>query len=111
MGDRKNESRVIKMSANAEERGHANEGGASELYQLGSMAAGFLAFMFRYKWGPWICMLFYLMSLANMRLENKFQQIFTSLGIVVISFVTVYVTPNRPPMPPPTVDVDEALDE
>ena len=110
MVDRKNEKRVMPMSANAEERGHANEGGAAELYQLGSMVAGFAAFMFRYKWGPWICLLFYLMSLANMRLENKYQQILTSLGIVVISFVTVYITPPRP-MPQPATEVDEMMEE
>ena len=41
MVDRKNEKRVVKMSPNADERGHANEGGTAELCQLGSMAFGF----------------------------------------------------------------------
>lgn len=44
--------------------------------------------------------MFYLLSLANMRQESKFQQIVTSIGIVIISFVTVYMTPPRPMMMP-----------
>lgn len=100
MGGKKNAQNIVKMSPNAAERGHTNEGGQSELYQLGSMLFGFCAFILRYKWGAWISLMFYLLSLANMRQESKFQQIVTSIGIVIISFVTVYMTPPRPMMMP-----------
>ena len=95
MAGKKNEKNIIKMSADANERGHANEGGMSELYQLWSMVFGFTAFIFKYKFGAWFALLFYLMSIANMRLEYKFQQILTSVGVVIVSFISVYVTPNR----------------
>ena len=88
---KKNASKILKMSPNANERGHTNEGGQAELYQLAAMIFGFTAFMFRYKWGAWISLMFYLLSIANARQENKYQQMFTSIGVVIVSFVSVYL--------------------
>eukprot|EP00347_Sterkiella_histriomuscorum_P002464 403368046 len=81
--------------------------GNSEFYQLISMFVGIFAFTMKVKWAAWAALFFFFTSAINMKIEGRFQQIFTGIGIIMVSFVSVYLQPNAPtlmtpPVAPPT---------
>jgi len=72
------------------------ESGGSDSYQLIALLFGVIAFIFRMKWGAWMALFFFFVSMVNMKFESDFKQLITSMGIVVVGFVSVYLAPNKP---------------
>mmetsp|Transcript_10579 Transcript_10579/g.10655 ORF Transcript_10579/g.10655 Transcript_10579/m.10655 type:complete len:124 (-) Transcript_10579:230-601(-) len=78
--------------------------GQAEFYQLISLMIGVYAFLMKQKWASWACLFFFYTSVINMKLEGRLQQIFTGMGIIMVSFVSTYLQPVPPaqPMTPPS---------
>ena len=76
-------------------------GGVAEFYQLVSLLIGVYAFLMKVKWAAWCCLFFFFTSAIHMKLEGRFQQIFTGMGIIIVSFVSTYVNPPPPAPAPP----------
>ncbi|CDW90674.1 UNKNOWN [Stylonychia lemnae] len=76
-----------------------NQSGSAEFYQLVSMFIGIFAFMMKVKWAAWGSLFFFFTAVINMKIEGRFQQIFTGIGIIMVSFVSVYLQPPIPQQP------------
>ena len=93
--DPRNPEFVIKYEKSNFSKGD-QEGGVAEFYQLVSVAIGMVAFLTRQKWACWVALFFYYTSSINARSEARLQHILTGISIVLIAFVNIYMTPQRP---------------
>ena len=71
------------------------EGGMAEFYQLISVVIGMVAFLMRHKMACWVALFFYYTSSINARADTRLQHILTGISIVLISFVNIYMTPQK----------------
>ena len=69
-------------------------GGIGDLYQLMAIAVGGVCYFYRFKWAAWLCLYFFYCSVINMNHASMLQQGSTSLGLVSIAFIQVYVAPD-----------------
>lgn len=95
-GDPRDDEFVVKYEKNNFQK-NDGEGGLAEMYQLGSVLAGMYAFMFKTKLACWIALFMFFTSAINTKNDNRTQQIVTGFSIIMISFTTIYLTPQLPP--------------
>ena len=67
----------------------------AEFYQLISVVIGMVAFLMRHKPACWVALFFYYTSSINARADTRLQHILTGISIVLISFVNIYMTPQK----------------
>jgi hypothetical protein len=76
----------------AEVFGKAEEAtNSSDFYQLLSLSIGMYAFVMKVKWACWVALFFFITSYFNMQLDKRFEKVMTGSGIIIVSFVSVYV--------------------
>ena len=92
--DPRDQDFVIKYDKSNFSKGD-QEGGVAEFYQLISVVIGMVAFLTRQKWACWVALFFYYTSSINARADARLQHILTGISIVLISFVNIYLTPNK----------------
>ena len=71
----------------------------AEFYQLISVMIGFAAFVTRQKWTVWVALFFYYTSSVNARSDARLQHVLTGVSIVLISFVNIYMAPEKGGVP------------
>ena len=94
-GDPRDQDFVIKYDKANFSKGD-QEGGLAEFYQLISVVIGMVAFLTRQKWACWLALFFYYTSSINARSDSRLQHILTGISIVLISFVNIYMSPEKP---------------
>jgi hypothetical protein len=94
--DKRDKHRVMILPSDVKERGE-EESAAAEGWQMLSLLFGFVAFFFKIKMLTWTSLFFFLVSVANVRVNNKFQHILTGCGVIIVGFISTYLQPQQPP--------------
>ena len=94
-GDPRDDDFVIKYER-ANFTDNQNGSAYSDAFQMLSVLVGMFAFTMKEKWACWMSLFLFFTSLVNARSEGRLQQLFTGFSIILISFVNIYFTPQRP---------------